>query len=621
MRRKNRKHLFYSYIISYVGIVLIALSLLCSLAMWSVAENMKEEELRIIRNRMYTVVNDIEEQIETMRIITLNVASRAEFRKDTFQKNKYLEIEMLENLQHYNWTTAVCDFFFLKYQDEDTIFTSDGKTSSFQVYCQNRIRDEERENVCAAVEKAFQDGTVSYVLAKTGNSSVLMIYPLKKYAASSIGMEGVLCFEIKEKLLKERMEQMAGELPGSVEIYCDDFPLISMADQENTGDDLLLEAISANGRIRIVFRPEADDYFNWSNVFTPQKAAILIGITLLLLIIALVEAWKSYAPIRKLVKKYNIKMDTMGANELDRIDSMIASMVQREEKDGKRLQKQFHLLREQILCMIVSEGYSSILQSRMTMLNIRLDGAVFGKLTCDFENVPGAEGREELAAAAEELSDEGVSVYAFWKNENQMEILVSAEEEYQIEDLCEALVSLFEAKEVRTEVKLQGMCRDIQQIHEIGNEKKKEELQKLKKITDNQQGSVELSETKQDLEEAEKLKEENTEDFKKQSATAAYAVKYIDENFTRYDLSLDLVATELHITSPYLCRLIKQQTGMNYKEYLTRLRMVEAKKLLQNKNASIADVCQQTGYSNVSHFIKTFQKYEGITPAKYRDIL
>lgn len=117
------------------------------------------------------------------------------------------------------------------------------------------------------------------------------------------------------------------------------------------------------------------------------------------------------------------------------------------------------------------------------------------------------------------------------------------------------------------------------------------------------------------------MKEENTEDFKKQSATAAYAVKYIDENFTRYDLSLDLVATELHITSPYLCRLIKQQTGMNYKEYLTRLRMVEAKKLLQNKNASIADVCQQTGYSNVSHFIKTFQKYEGITPAKYRDIL
>ena len=60
---------------------------------------------------------------------------------------------------------------------------------------------------------------------------------------------------------------------------------------------------------------------------------------------------------------------------------------------------------------------------------------------------------------------------------------------------------------------------------------------------------------------------------------------------------------------------------MNYKEYLTRLRMTEAKRLLQSRNANISDVCRKTGYSNVSHFIKTFQKYEGITPAKYRDIL
>lgn len=107
---------------------------------------------------------------------------------------------------------------------------------------------------------------------------------------------------------------------------------------------------------------------------------------------------------------------------------------------------------------------------------------------------------------------------------------------------------------------------------------------------------------------------------KNQSETAVRAIKYIDENDTRYDLSLDLVAQELQITAAYLCRLIKQQTGMNYKEYLTRMRMEEAKKLLRNKNANIADVCEKAGYTNVSHFIKTFQKYEGTTPAKYRDI-
>lgn len=80
-----------------------------------------------------------------------------------------------------------------------------------------------------------------------------------------------------------------------------------------------------------------------------------------------------------------------------------------------------------------------------------------------------------------------------------------------------------------------------------------------------------------------------------------------------------MVAQEFHITSTYLCRLIKQQTGESYKEYLTGLRIAAARQMLQEEGSSVADVCQRTGYTNVSHFIKVFQKAEGITPARYRD--
>lgn len=615
MGRKNKKYLFYSYIVSYVGIVVLALSLLSSMAMWGMAESMKEEELRVMKNRLYTAVNDLEEQIETMRIITLNVASRSEFRKDTFEKNKYLEIEMLQNLKHYTWTTAICDFFFLKYRDADTIFTSDGTTSLFGVYCQNRIGQEARKSVKEAVEMAFEDKALPYVLVNTGNSSVLMVYPLQKYATSSIGMDGVLCFEIEEKLLKGRIVQTAGELPGSMEVFYEDFPILSENDKESADTSFQLEASSLNGSVRVLFRPEADDYFNWDNVYSPEMAAILIGIILLLLIIALAAARKSYAPIQKLVKKYDIKANTIGDNELDQIDSMIESMIQKEEKDGKRIQKQYQLLREQVLCAIVSEGYSPMLQSRLTMLNIRLDGSVFGKIVCDFDHWEEVLEDDGLISAAEELSDEGVEVHAFRTGGGRLTVLVSAEEEYQIEDIQEALASLFEAKGVVAKVKQQGVCHELEQLCNLSG---KGEIQGKKNSTEGSRG--EEPDREAEIHASEEGGGDSMEDFRKQSATAAYAVKYIDENFTQYDLSLDLVARNLHITSPYLCRLIKQQTGMNYKEYLTRLRMAEAKRLLKNKNASIADVCRQTGYSNVSHFIKTFQKYEGITPAKYRDI-
>lgn len=616
MKKRNKKYLFYNYVISYIGVVVIALSLVSSLEMWSAAERMREEENRIIQNRMYVVANDFEEQMATMRTIVLNVASRAEFRQDRFQKSKYLEFEMLNDLKQYNWMTDISDLFFLKYQGEENIFTSQGETSSFEVYCKNKIEQKELSNVRLAVETASQNADTPYVLVRTGESSMLMIFSLKKYATSSIGMDGVLCFVITEKSLEKRMEQMAGNFQGNVEIFCEDFPLIEQDDRENTDGDLILETVSENGKIRIVFRPETTGYFNWNHIYSPGKVVILVCIILILLAISLAEAWKRYVPIYKLMKKYNIQKDTIGDNELDQIDSMIASMIQREEKDGEALQKQYRLLREQVLCMIASEGYTPMLQSRMPMLNIRLDGAVFGKIICYFEDAAGVEHDSGLVLAVEELSDEGVNVYAFWASEIRMTVLVSAEEEYQIGDVEEALGSLFDVRGFQAEVRQQGNCRDLKQLHII-SDKKREENTAFGVGVENRDGSQETTEpgNRRDISE-----DEGNDDFRIQSATAVRAMKYIDENYTRYDLSLDLVAGELQITSPYLCRLIKQQTGMNYKEYLTRLRMAEAKRLLQNKNAGIADVCQQIGYSNVSHFIKTFQKYEGITPAKYRDV-
>lgn len=254
-----------------------------------------------------------------------------------------------------------------------------------------------------------------------------------------------------------------------------------------------------------------------------------------------------------------------------------------------------------------------MLQSRMAMLHIRMDGAVFGKLICDFDNVHTQEGNGELELLAEELADEGVCVYAFWTTEKQMTVLVSAEEEYQIGDVEEALGSLFEVRGFGADVTSLGICRDLGRLHTLSGTKEAAAGGKNFALPKKMASEYEFAE-------GQIAGDGGLEDFRNQSAMAVRAVKYIDENYTRYDLSLDMVAGELHITSPYLSRLIKQQIGMNYKEYLTRLRMTEAKKLLQDKNASIAEVCQRTGYSNVSHFIKTFQKYEGTTPAKYRDV-
>ena len=68
-----------------------------------------------------------------------------------------------------------------------------------------------------------------------------------------------------------------------------------------------------------------------------------------------------------------------------------------------------------------------------------------------------------------------------------------------------------------------------------------------------------------------------------------------------------------------MSRIIKQELGMGYKEYLIELRMNKAKEMLLDPNVSVADVCAQVGYANPSHFIKLFQKHTGKSPANYRD--
>lgn len=68
----------------------------------------------------------------------------------------------------------------------------------------------------------------------------------------------------------------------------------------------------------------------------------------------------------------------------------------------------------------------------------------------------------------------------------------------------------------------------------------------------------------------------------------------------------------------HLCRIMKQQVGMSPNQYITKLRMVYAANLLRNSDNDILTISLKTGYSSMSHFIATFKKYYGLSPARFR---
>ena len=68
-------------------------------------------------------------------------------------------------------------------------------------------------------------------------------------------------------------------------------------------------------------------------------------------------------------------------------------------------------------------------------------------------------------------------------------------------------------------------------------------------------------------------------------------------------------------------KIIRDKTRMNFKRYLTHVRLECAKNLLNGTEKSIQNIAVECGFSSSSYFIRVFKTEIGITPLQYRNSL
>lgn len=101
-------------------------------------------------------------------------------------------------------------------------------------------------------------------------------------------------------------------------------------------------------------------------------------------------------------------------------------------------------------------------------------------------------------------------------------------------------------------------------------------------------------------------------------AVIVYAIEYIKENYFT-NLSLDDIASRFQISIFYFTKLFKAKMGYTFVEYLTYVRIENAKKLmLQDPDIKINEVCELVGYNDPKYFCKAFKKLTGMTPAEFK---
>lgn len=102
------------------------------------------------------------------------------------------------------------------------------------------------------------------------------------------------------------------------------------------------------------------------------------------------------------------------------------------------------------------------------------------------------------------------------------------------------------------------------------------------------------------------------------SEVIGQAKRYINQHF-REPVSLEDVAREVHLSPFYLSRLFKEKEGVNFVDYLTRLRLEEAKQLLAQTNDTVAAIAEQVGYAEANYFSRIFRRHFGMSPSEYRE--
>jgi AraC-like DNA-binding protein len=112
------------------------------------------------------------------------------------------------------------------------------------------------------------------------------------------------------------------------------------------------------------------------------------------------------------------------------------------------------------------------------------------------------------------------------------------------------------------------------------------------------------------------ISETVTKPEQKSSLMMKRITSYIEENYDK-DLHLELISSEMGMSSKYISSFFKEMTGTNITEYVSLVRITAAKQLLLQTDLKITEIAERVGIFSRTTFLRNFKKHEGISPLEY----
>lgn len=94
-------------------------------------------------------------------------------------------------------------------------------------------------------------------------------------------------------------------------------------------------------------------------------------------------------------------------------------------------------------------------------------------------------------------------------------------------------------------------------------------------------------------------------------------LKYMHDNF-RSDISMSQLSEIIGVTPQHFSRVFKKTMNARPNEFLTQIRLDEAKRLFSEKDVLVSEAAERSGFRDAGYFSTVFRKYEGVSPVQYK---
>ena len=105
--------------------------------------------------------------------------------------------------------------------------------------------------------------------------------------------------------------------------------------------------------------------------------------------------------------------------------------------------------------------------------------------------------------------------------------------------------------------------------------------------------------------------------YVRKKADQKLLLEFIQENDAA-DIALQAVASALHYSDVYFCKILKQCFDQNFTSDIAEYRIKQAKRLLKDITVNVKEISEKVGYQDSNYFAKVFKRLEGKTPSEYR---